>query len=118
MDWERRQAQLAASEALGWSTQLDLNASSKSLNVTLTDNFGRTLEGAAVRATIFHHARRSQAQELLLQPTEQGRYRALVSNAREGQWQVRLRIQRGPDLYFQTQDIYAPGVSVAHGGMP
>ncbi|MGD1916717.1 MAG: FixH family protein [Phycisphaerales bacterium] len=117
-DWDRRKAQLAASEALGWSAEFDMDLSTKSLSVTLTDALGRPLEGAAVRATVFHHARRGQAEEVLLQPFAAGQYAADIAKPREGQWQIRLRVQRGPDMFFLTEDLYALGTPIARSGTP
>ena len=118
VDWDKRKAQLAASDALGWTAKLDMDLSAGSLSVTLADELGRPLEGAAVRATVFHHARRGQAQDLLLQPTESGRYAVDITSPREGQWQVRLRVQRGPDTFILTEDVYALDIPVARSGTP
>jgi len=118
VDWDKQQAMLATSQALGWNTEFGLDLTSGEIVITLTDSLDRPLEGAVARALVFHHARRNDAQELLLQPSEPGRYAAKVASPREGQWQVRLHVRRGPETYVQTHDFYAVSQRTAASGAP
>lgn len=114
--WDEQRAQEEANERLAWTadvriTPTDAADGFSSLQVQLASADGTPLEAADVGAFVFHHARRSQPLELTLAPgAAPGVYQSDL-RARDGIWQVRLRVERGPDVFTQVRDL-----TVADGG--
>lgn len=109
--WDRQRVLEAASDALGWEAGVDFDLNASTVAVTLTDDEGQPIEGAIVRATAFHHARRGLAQDITFSTDGQGRYVAALDRPREGQWQIRIRATRAADTFLHTSDIYATSPS-------
>jgi nitrogen fixation protein FixH len=107
VDWDRQRALEAASDALGWEAIVDFDLNASTIAVTLVNDEGVPLEGAIVRAMTFHHARRSEAQDVTFSADGPGRYVAVLDRPREGQWQIRLRATRSGDTFLHTRDVFA-----------
>jgi nitrogen fixation protein FixH len=106
VDWDHAREIELASERLGWKADATLTTSDGLLVVTLASADGAPIADASVRAMAFHHARRGDAMEVVLQSQSDGRYTAALNRPREGQWQVRIRASRGRDRYVLTRDIF------------
>ncbi|MFI4915359.1 MAG: FixH family protein [Phycisphaerales bacterium JB060] len=107
VDWDHAREIEIASERLGWNADAVLTTGDGILAVTLEDAEGQPITGASVRAVVFHHARRGDARELVLQSQDNGRYTAVLHRPREGQWQVRLRVSRERHQFVLTRDIFS-----------
>jgi len=107
VDWDHARGLEIASEELGWHADAMLTTSDGTLAVTLTDADGQPLGDAFVRALVFHHARRGNAQEFVLRSQGDGRYLATLNRPRDGQWQIRINATHGPDLFVRTLDIFS-----------
>lgn len=105
VDWDQSREIQRASEQLGWECDATLVTDRGVLTITLQDEEGVWITDASVRATVFHHARRGDAQQLVLTSQGDGSYTAVLKRPREGQWQVRLRASRGRDQFVHTQDF-------------
>jgi len=111
VSWDESARLRAASDALGWTADVAVTApehGARALEVTVRLRDGSGAEGAAVRALAFHHARRGDARELTLEPVGGGVYRGSLGPGRAGLWQVRLRVDRGPDTFVLTSDVRTP----------
>ncbi|UYV12069.1 MAG: FixH family protein [Phycisphaera sp.] len=107
VDWDQSRQAQAESDALGWSAEPTIDSSASRLRLTVRDAQGQPVEGAWVRATVFHHARRGLAEDLKLEAEGNGVYSAPLARPRQGEWQVRLRVVSGRDTFVQTSDIIA-----------
>jgi len=114
ISWDESARLRAESEALGWSAVVAVTepeAGARALEVRLCLADGSPADGAAIRALAFHHARRGEAREIELEPVGGGGggvYRGALGPGRAGLWQVRLRAERGPDLFLLTRDVRTP----------
>lgn len=110
VSWDETAADRAASEALGWSIDLtlapDVDLSGKrAVMVVLTDSQGEPVEAKASEVYAFHHARRKEAVQFDLTRIAPGRYSAGAPLLRDGVWQVRLRFERGRDVFLARLDV-------------
>ena len=111
VDWDHSREVELASKDLGWRSDATLTTSDGVLTVALNDGDGSPVSAASVRALVFHHARRGDAQDLVLRSQGDGRYTAMLNRPREGQWQVRIRASRGRDRFVRTLDIISKKVA-------
>jgi len=98
----------AAQDALGWHGTIRFvgdSGLSGRIIVELTDAAGAPLTGLAVKAAIVRPIEPLPQQDLALDASGQGSYAASVTLARAGQWEVRVKAERGPDLYQFAQRI-------------
>lgn len=108
--WDETASQKAASDALGWNAEvtlaptLDLSGK-RAVMVVLTDNEGEAVEATPSPVFAFHHARRNETQNFDLARIARGRYSAGAPLERDGLWQLRLRFERGHDVFFTTVDL-------------
>lgn len=110
VSWDESAADLAASEALGWSAgvqlspELDLSGK-RGVMVTLTDANGDAVESTVSPVFAFHHARRNEPVEFDLVRIARGRFSAGAPLERDGLWQLRLRFTSGHDVFLHTLDL-------------
>ena len=88
VEWDRLQAEKAASEALGWSVVLD--AREDELRIRLADRLGRPIDGATVEVVAFPNARASQRIMGYMVPKGRGVYVLERAFERSGLWEYRL----------------------------
>lgn len=110
--WDDAMAQERRNEALGWSVAVDLaRLPDRSAEVRLTarvsDGTGAPLAGARVTVEALHNARASHVFAAALTPGSPGRYAATMPLARPGLWEVRVRVERGGDVFTRvvTRDL-------------
>jgi nitrogen fixation protein FixH len=109
--WDETSRQRAASESLGWSAHIALDHSPAGpvLTIELQDRLGRPLDGAAVDAEVYHHARSADRQTLRLVANGDGRYAAAAAMTRPGQWEVRISAVRGPETWSSSRQMSVEG---------
>lgn len=98
VDWDKLQAKQAKSEALGWSSQLNL--SSEGIELILRDRFGRTIADADVFVEAYHNARANQRIKEVLTPTHRGAYTLERTFTRKGIWEIHIDAKRDDDHYL------------------
>ncbi len=104
VDWDRRQAQQAASDALGWTIVLD--ARQDELRVQLRDRFGRPIDGAMVRVEAFANARAQHRSKGTMVPKGHGVYVLSRPFARSGLWEYRLAaVVNEKRFMYRTQRV-------------
>jgi nitrogen fixation protein FixH len=106
--WDAHLAQLARSEALGWTAEL--TAGTDGVMVRIADRDRRPVAGAAVTLEAFPLARGNQIVRGALDETSDHAYRAPLPIARRGLWEFRLTVRRGGDTFVAVvaHDV-APG---------
>ncbi len=88
VQWDRLQAEKAASDALGWHIVVD--ARPDELRIRLTDRLGRPIDGATVEVDAFPNARASQRVRGYMIPKGRGVYVFERDFAENGLWEYRL----------------------------
>jgi nitrogen fixation protein FixH len=116
--WDDAQAELRASQRLGWQCAFipspDVDPlGRRSVTVTLVDASGKGIAGADVELTFFHHARPAELIKATLRSDEQGRATQIVTMRNEGFWQVNLTATKDGRKFVQTT---TPFVSTATRG--
>ena len=111
VEWDEARRMQDASHGLGWTADVSITTGNRLVSVIMNDTNGKPIEGAAVRATVFHHARRGMAEELVLQHRGGGQYAATLTHPREGQWQVRLSATIGRSRFLHTEDLWSSEVA-------
>lgn len=104
--WDSTMAVRAASERLGWRTELSLTGASgapASLEVRLADASGAGIAGAAVTATLIHNADAARHVDVRLRDLGDGRYAAEPALAHPGLWEVRIEATRGTAHFAETR---------------
>ncbi|MBN8645143.1 MAG: FixH family protein [Planctomycetes bacterium] len=101
LSWDRSRAVLAASDALGWSSEV--GAAEGNLRVTLRDRAGVPVVGASVEAEVFAWNRSADRRRLTLDEVSPGVYEAALDAA--GRWAVRLRGEREADVYLHEATL-------------
>ena len=118
VDWDQRKADLAASDALGWSIEVRPGEAADALGqrqlaVVVRGREGLPIEGATVHVDFFHHARAKDNQSAELVELVPGQYAAQVKMPQDGRWQFDLEIERGSERFVATVQQH---VSPAQGG--
>lgn len=109
--WDETMAQEARNRALGWSVTVALARAARPGEVKVTaridDRTGHAIEGAHVGVETFHSARASHVLTAALSPEADGRYSATLPLDRPGLWELRLRVERGGQVFTTTllQDL-------------
>ncbi len=103
-------ARRAASDALGWSGELEpsTRAEGGGVRLTLTDAVGAPIEGATGTLHAFHNAYPAQAQDASWRETEPGVYDADLMLDRSGNWRWQVVFIRD-DQRWQSdlrQEVY------------
>jgi nitrogen fixation protein FixH len=114
--WDAEAAQQRANARLAWSLEFKLGEEAtvfgeRTLACTLSDRGGRPLGGAAIDVVAFAHARGNERTAIVLTPTGDGRYEAKLPVRRNGIWEFRFVVRRGPDTYTFTEQrkVEPPG---------
>jgi len=118
--WDDTARQRVRNAELGWRTAADLGEAdaegARTLTLTLLDANSVAIEDVHVEAMVFHHARRGDAALRTLEHAGAGVYRAVLPEAREGVWQVRLRAERQGERFTATLDLTTPGMDTDAAG--
>ena len=109
--WDETMAQETRNAALGWSVAVAFEGVPRTGQAKLTarvlDRAGHTVEGAQVGVEAFHSARARHIVTAALRPESSGRYSAILPVDRPGLWELRVRVERGEQLFTTTlvQDL-------------
>lgn len=98
----------AAQDALGWHGTVQFipdSGLSGRLVADLRDSAGAPLDGLAVKAALVRPVEPLPVQDLAFDASGPGSYAAPVTLARAGQWDVRVAVERGADVYEFVQRI-------------
>lgn len=111
LHWDETMAQEARNRALGWSVTVAFGDTPRPGQITLAaqvnDRAGDAVQGARVAVEAFHSARANRVLTATLSPESAGRYAATLPLDRPGLWELRLRVERGDQVFTQTlvQDL-------------
>lgn len=104
--WDSTMALRAASDRLGWHTELSLTGASgaaSSLELRLADASGAGIAGATVLATLIHNADAARHVDVALRDLGDGRYAAEPALTHPGLWEVRISAVRGAAHFVETR---------------
>lgn len=104
--WDSTMALRAASDSLGWGTELLLSSkpeSSSLLELRISDASGTAVTGARVQATLIHNADASRHVEVVLRDEGDGRYSGAPTLTHPGLWEVRIDAVRGRAHFIETR---------------
>jgi len=113
VDWDRTMAQEARNVDLGWQVSMRLepvDGGRARLVARVADRDGRPVTGAAVVVEAFPSARARDIASFTLAPAgPDGTYAVMLTRARPGLWELRLRVTRGEQVFTRTlsQDLAA-----------
>jgi nitrogen fixation protein FixH len=109
--WDEAARQEGVNRALAWNAEASISRAGaqnrRTLRVVLSDSLGRPLEGASVAAEVFHQARAGERTRVECLSKEPGVYAGEAALARDGVYEVRLTIARGPDVFTHVLTIDA-----------
>jgi nitrogen fixation protein FixH len=111
LHWDENRALLRNSAALGWIDRISADATAdvlgrRTLSIALQDESGRPLTHASVAATVFHHARANEVQNVsFVESAVPGRYSVELPMRQNGLWEVRLNATRGAKRFAMTRRI-------------
>jgi nitrogen fixation protein FixH len=107
VDWDQRQADLTASDDLGW--QVDLTPSEqvddpgkRRVVVSARDGAGQPIAGATARLHYYHLARAGEHRSAELAEVLPGQYTAELPMSAQGRWSLEIELQRGTERYVES----------------
>jgi len=113
VDWDRTMAQEARNVELGWQVSARLepvDGGRARLVARVADRDGHPVSDAAVVVEAFPSARARDIASFTLAPAgPDGTYAVMLTRARPGLWELRLRATRGEQVFTRTlsQDLAA-----------
>ena len=113
VDWDRTMAQEARNVELGWQVSARLepvDGGRARLVARVADRDGHPVSDAAVVVEAFPSARARDIASFALAPAgPDGTYAVMLTRARPGLWELRLRATRGEQVFTRTlsQDLAA-----------
>jgi nitrogen fixation protein FixH len=100
---------------LGWMTSVSIDGSSTGeprLRVTLVDQDGMVLRGAAVSVELFASVRAGSRRHVTLRAMNEGSlFEAPVAIDRGGAWIIRLKAQCGSETFTRETELLVPEAS-------
>jgi nitrogen fixation protein FixH len=113
LEWDRTMAQEQANRALGWTLAVESEPAPTRgrlrLVARLADGAGRPLDGAVVTVETMHGARAAEVVRGELAGEGAGRYAADLPLGRRGLWELRVRVQRGDEVFTRRLSVDLPG---------
>ncbi|MHC4975307.1 MAG: FixH family protein [Planctomycetota bacterium] len=113
--WDATQAERRASDLLGWSLEVALTPTHTSVRVELVlrDREGNPVENAQVSIVAFPNASASDRVKTSCRHSGQGVYTTLIDHPRAGLWEVRVRAERGGEIFVDTIRVEMPSALVS-----
>lgn len=105
VDWDRTMERQAASDRLGWRTDVALTGAGRvdaEVELRAIGADGRPVTGARFTATLIHNLDAARPVRVQLQEVGDGRYAATAALVHRGLWEVRLEGRRDADRYVGT----------------
>ncbi|MDX2115993.1 MAG: FixH family protein [Planctomycetota bacterium] len=114
LKWDEKSRQRERSAQLGWRARIASAPSGSRvgavrLELRLVDSAESAVTGALVTAEVFANARASERSELRFAEVESGVYVADFVPGGPGSWHVRLRAERGTELFLDERDVLLGG---------
>jgi nitrogen fixation protein FixH len=108
--WDETKRQEAASDALGWTALLvagpdDGPVQERDLTLTLVDDAGDPIEGAAVSVSAFAVARSGDPVDLAFSAAQPGLYTARERLPRYGIWEFQVEATHGQETFVKRMRI-------------
>lgn len=126
--WDEQRAQLAANEALAWTTEWQIVLEPKHdprravVRLRLHDREQAPILGAVVSIEGFHNARASDVRRLAVRELGGGTYATELDLARAGVWEFRLRVHHHGQVYTEVHraelSTLAPAPHARHASHP
>ena len=96
ISWDQQRERQAVSDALGWTTRLDLGKpqglmGERLLTIQLAGPDGKPVSGCQMSGEIFHHARGGDVFKLRFKEQGPGNYTAVAPLQRSGLWELSLK---------------------------
>jgi len=108
--WDEQQAQQRASDALGWTTRIEVSLAAdvfgqRTVRISISDADDKPLTNTAVTVNAYHHARANQVIESQPKESAPGEYLATMDMKRPGLWAFSIETRRGKAFYRYTTDL-------------
>lgn len=108
LDWDQHAAQDRSNTRLGWTVDFAIGPAADLLEnheftCTLLNHDGAPLDGAVIDLTAFHHARGDHRLQTKLDALGKGRYGAKIKMKRDGLWEFRFDVKRGPEEFTHVE---------------
>jgi nitrogen fixation protein FixH len=115
-NWDAHRAEVRAAEALGWKVTLTpgvVIAEGESQNsLAISGPDGAPLEGVGGEVVAYHNAYPKELYRANIRPAAPGEYSFDLPLHQAGQWQWKLRLQRGEDVWVgEKREFVAAGGS-------
>ncbi|OSM02559.1 FixH family protein [Magnetofaba australis] len=104
IDAARRQMELGWRVSLAGSEALQ-EGRQGAISLTVLDKSGQPVAGATVAGTLFRPTDQALDQPISMSEAAPGVYQAQITPAQRGIWDVKLKAQRGEDVYRFVQRI-------------
>ncbi len=110
LNWDAWQAQLSASNNLGWKADISVPVSAdrskqSELLVSITDTNGELVRDATLSIDMFHCGRAANKEHVQLNPADDGKYVGKFRLDRSGLWQFDVVAQRGSDRFIHSERL-------------
>jgi nitrogen fixation protein FixH len=108
LEWDQTAASEAATEALGWNTDVKLGpllGTDRTVSIEIMDRAGEGVVEARVHVEMFHQARSGDRLETDLQGMGAGVYTTRLPVSRPGLWEVRITVRRAGDVATMTRTL-------------
>lgn len=112
--WNDTAAQRERNSALNWTCRVEPGSTTDTMELAVNDASGEPIAGATVTGLVFPNARSNERMLIEMVEGAPGRYVASAPSLRNGSLHVRVRIQRGADVFTWEGDQSA-GDQAARG---
>ncbi len=107
--WDEHQAQVRASEALGWTVAVEASPQPDLLNqrtvrISLKDADANPLTDAKVHLKAYHHARAADIKEADVEERAPGEYIVMIDMRRNGMWAFEIEAHKDEDTFITRID--------------
>lgn len=106
VEWDQTMAQERRNTELGWSVDVTLvrapAGGETSVAARVSDRDGRAIESARLTVEALHNARARDVLAAPLVADGPGHYVAALPLRRAGLWELRLRVERGGDVFTEV----------------
>lgn len=112
--FDEHRAEARESRELGWSLEVAprVDAEGALVRVTLKDRERRPIDGAHVKAIVFHNARSSEWRQLDFRGAGHGVYSERLTPWRPGLWELRFEVEQGGQRFLQVSRL---SLGAVHG---
>lgn len=109
--WDESRAAQRASDALGWKLAIDPATTinplgGRAITLTLTDAQDRSIDGATVKLSCYHHAHASDPVAVTLKQTAPGKFESTLPMRYAGFWQFNITADAGGKRFISDTTQY------------